>query len=486
MTLSSSDAQANSVMSVMFTRLDAYQSAILALTGFHGAGELQGDAYESGKAYGLDVLVPLIRGAILLSENLGQATSKLPSKYRSEVWREDLDSEKLESDIVKCERSLVSLQGAHRLLEKSDDVTPEELLKLETEIYRLMDEKERYQELLNKLMAFDGNSNSVFDGMNPVAEAMNTGLGQIQTSFANFDGEFHLPSAEESGWINTLNGAWAKRDARIEKAKIEAANKVKKAMNESADEARKAGKITDKEHKDLLSKINKAYDDFINISPQEFAKELITSVGQDYVSNSASEYFVNYILPKSPAIAQQLKGYIGKALVKYGLIASIQSSGTPLNNAVSSTINSADNLAGNAANSIDEAGEAGAALAGNSSFNKHLPTAIGSGLDFTLQVYGGEDVGDAAVKTVAHTGISLIGQGVGKVAGAGAAALSTYLFPLSAPYAPAIGAAVDTTVSGAFSFVGSSIFDNVYEPLKEEVTKGWDNFVDAFNAAVFD
>ena len=81
MVLSSSDAQGQTMSSVGKTRVDAYNSAVKALSNFNGASDLQGSAYDSGKQYGVSVITPLIKGAIMYSEYLSEAVPKLPSKY---------------------------------------------------------------------------------------------------------------------------------------------------------------------------------------------------------------------------------------------------------------------------------------------------------------------------------------------------------------------------------------------------------------------
>lgn len=86
---------------------------------FNGTGDLQGSAYDSGKKYGVSVITPLIKGAIMYSEYLSEAVPKLPSKYRSEVGDEDLDSAVLESEI-QTNSSISSLRGSLHAMEGSD------------------------------------------------------------------------------------------------------------------------------------------------------------------------------------------------------------------------------------------------------------------------------------------------------------------------------------------------------------------------------
>ena len=56
----------------------------------------------------------------MYSEYLSEAVPKLPSKYRSEVGGEDLDSAVLESEIQSLESSISSLRGTFRAMESSD------------------------------------------------------------------------------------------------------------------------------------------------------------------------------------------------------------------------------------------------------------------------------------------------------------------------------------------------------------------------------
>ena len=53
----------------------------------------------------------------MYSEYLSEAVPKLPSKYRSEVGGEDLDSAVLEREIQSLESSISSLRGTFRAME---------------------------------------------------------------------------------------------------------------------------------------------------------------------------------------------------------------------------------------------------------------------------------------------------------------------------------------------------------------------------------
>ena len=451
MVLKSSDTQATSVQGVMANRMEGYRSAVLALSSFNETTELSSVAYDSGKSYGMGVLVPLMQGFVMLLENVSEGTTALPKKYRSEVWHSDLDSATLESDIAKCQSSLKSLRGAFRLLDSSDDRDSELCTKIETRIYQLADEERDLQDKLNKLIAFNNNSNSVFGDLEAVATAMEMGINQIRLEFSNFDGEFHLPIGEQANWINTLNNAWAKRAKSMEETRNEAVKKVKESLKSAAYDALESGVITETEYKSMIAQIDEAAKEFLKHPVGQFVDEMFKSSVQDYISDKSADFIIRRILPNSPEIALKLKAHIGNALIKYGLAASIQSSGTPMSSAVSSALNATDELATAAANGLDEAGNIGSALSESSKFSKYLPSVIGGLIDFGLQLKDGENVGDAAVKAITHT---IIGM--------------------------AVGATSLTTLPALIITVGLGMaFDWVYNTYKDDVVKGFNDFKDS-------
>ena len=141
---------------------------------------------------------------------------------------------------------------------------------------------------------------------------------------------------------------------------------------------------------------------------QEFGKESLSSWLQDTASKGFVNYITSFILPGSPLLAQQLKNYIGKTLTKVGTSALLStSSGSIANQVISKGIDIVSDFAVPVANSLDDLGRAGSALVSNSQFTKYLPYGIGAAIDFGVQVFQGKPVGEAAIKTAAHTAINI-------------------------------------------------------------------------------
>ena len=411
MVLSSSDAQGQTMSSVGKTRVDAYNSAVKALSNFNGASDLQGSAYDSGKQYGVSVITPLIKGAIMYSEYLSEAVPKLPSKYRSEVGDEDLDSAVLESEIQNLESSISSLRGSLHAMEGSDHADKSLLQNISSRMDGLTSQKNEKMDKLRKLNLFAGSSNEVFSGegevgpINTLIQSIQIGLSQIQAEFTNFSGTFHMP--KETSWITDISTQWEERE---KKSQLD--EDSKKALDR-LEKDKKEGKISNDTYQSLRSGIISGGVAFLN----ELAKSKVIEKGvEGFVK------FVWKILAYNPQNTQ------------YGLVGAVAGGGTttiPINV--------------NPAYSQFVSGVA-----------KYGAPIIGAAIDFTMQVNDGANIVDAGIKTSAHVAI-----------GVGAAKLGS---AIGSALVPGAG----TVVGGAIGFVagvaGSMLFDFVYDN-KDKIAK---------------
>ena len=214
MVLGSSDKQGQTMASVGEARMASYDQAISALSAFDNAGDLQGAAYDSGKHYGMNVITPLLKGAIMYTELMSEAVPKLPSKYRSEVGGEDLDSEVLESEIRSLEASLHSIRGMYNAMVGDESTSASTLSSLSNRMDDLLKQRNERMDKLRKLNMFAGSSNEVFsvgEGsslVDDLAQNLQTGLSQIETEFSSFSGTFPKHSVNTLGWAKNIEGEW--------------------------------------------------------------------------------------------------------------------------------------------------------------------------------------------------------------------------------------------------------------------------------------
>lgn len=263
MVLGSSDAQGQTMSSVGKARVTAYNSAVTALSNFNGVGDLQGSAYDSGKQYGVSVITPLIKGAIMYSEYLSEAVPKLPSKYRSEVGGEDLDSAVLESEIQSLESSISSLRGTFRAMEDSDHADKSLLQNISSRMDSLTSQKNEKMEKLRKLNLFAGSSNEVFSGegaksMDTVVKNMASGLNMIQGDFASFGGTFPKHSGKTLNWAKSIEGEWDKK-AKIDEDYQKVLEKIKDGKELNEDDVKKINAYKKRySNRELPKNVNKA------------------------------------------------------------------------------------------------------------------------------------------------------------------------------------------------------------------------------------
>ena len=229
--------------SVGKARVTAYNSAVTALSNFNGAGDLQGSAYDSGKKYGVSVITPLIKGAIMYSEYLSEAVPKLPSKYRSEVGNEDLDSAVLESEIQSLESSISGIRGTYRAMEGSDHADRNLLKSISDRMDTLTSQKNEKMDKLRKLNLFAGSSNEVFSGegaksMDTVVKNLASGLNMIQGDFASFGGTFPKHSGKTLNWAKSIEGEWDKK-AKIDEDYQKVLEKIKDGKELNEDDVKK-------------------------------------------------------------------------------------------------------------------------------------------------------------------------------------------------------------------------------------------------------
>ena len=213
MSLGNSTSQGSSTSSISSSRISAYNGAISSLNSFIGASNLQGNAYSSAKSYASTVLIPLIQGAILLSEAVSNAVTTFPNRYTSEVAGESLDSEVLEAQIATYQAAY-DRSSAWLTSEMSKKVLNESsILRAQQSMARNLGKVTELQEKLDKLMAFNASSPSLFDEISGLYSAVSQGLSQVSNSFSSYNGTFSLPSQEELAWTTTITTAWEEREA---------------------------------------------------------------------------------------------------------------------------------------------------------------------------------------------------------------------------------------------------------------------------------
>ncbi|MBF0818798.1 T7SS effector LXG polymorphic toxin [Streptococcus acidominimus] len=239
MYLGSSDQQAQSVGSVLGNRLNAYQSLQASLSQFiHDSASLSGHTYDSAKAYSQQILHPLIKGCILLDEAVNTACSKLPSQYRSQVDQVDLKEDELMEQIYKTDLFISRYMELIALEYRQDPPSYSYISSLRSSEDRYRSLKQKLEEKLQKLRAFDGSSVYLFSNIQPLIAAVQAGMRQATSSWNAETKVFTLPPAKDMDWVKQVDERWTEREDKIIQADLEiSAQKLSEISAISIDQA---------------------------------------------------------------------------------------------------------------------------------------------------------------------------------------------------------------------------------------------------------
>ncbi|SFC05512.1 LXG domain of WXG superfamily protein [Streptococcus gallolyticus] len=215
MILEDSQSQAQTTTSYCQHQLEGYQAIQQAINQFVSDTEsLKGKAYDSARAFAETVLTPLARGGELYEETLSQLISKLPNDYIEMVdgksWREDELLQRIDQqqqclnvlEEAELQLSLISVMSLER--KTSLHQYHAELIEIHAEL------KRTYEEILEKLYAFDTYSASIFDSLADIDTQMTLGLSQIGDSWNAQTGTFQTMA--NMSWATVLNNQYAVKD----------------------------------------------------------------------------------------------------------------------------------------------------------------------------------------------------------------------------------------------------------------------------------
>lgn len=265
-------------------RIASYNEAISALSAFDNAGDLKGAAYDSGKQYGMNVITPLLKGAIMYTELVSEAVPKLPSKYQSEVGGEDLDSEVLESEIRSLEASLHGIRWMYYAMVGDESTSTSTLSSLLNRMDSLTGQRNEKMDKLRKLNLFAGSSNEVFSAgegsslVDNLAQNLQTGLSQIQTEFSSFSGTFPKHSVHTLGWAKNIEGEWDKK-AKIDEDYQNVLEKIKDGKELNEDDVKKIDAYKNRySNRELPENVKEAVKEEHRRNSKEISKEEAASI----------------------------------------------------------------------------------------------------------------------------------------------------------------------------------------------------------------
>lgn len=207
------DSQASSTGTMIEQQLKAYESLETSLTQIeNSASRLSGQAYDSFRSFVTSVVQPLKEAGVALVEATQESVKKLPASYRSEVADEDLQEEKLVSDIEQCDRMIAIFHAEINEIAASKSTSAGDFQRLQRlqriqglnvleSIFKAT--KKKLQEKLNKLRAFNASSPSIFWEIDVLAQAIQIAVNQINVAWNPNTGMYSIP--KDLSWSDLVN-----------------------------------------------------------------------------------------------------------------------------------------------------------------------------------------------------------------------------------------------------------------------------------------
>lgn len=201
------DSQATSTGTMVEQQLKAYEALETSLTQIeNSASRLSGQAYDSFRTFVTSVVKPLKEAGIALADATQESVKKLPESYRSEVADEDLQEDKLVSDIEECKRMIAIFHAEINEIAASQSTSAGDFQRLQG-LQRIeasfQKAKNEFQEKLNKLRAFNGMSPSIFWEIDVLAQAIRIAVNQINVAWDPNTGMYSIP--KDLSWSDLVN-----------------------------------------------------------------------------------------------------------------------------------------------------------------------------------------------------------------------------------------------------------------------------------------
>ena len=213
MILGMAESQTQDIKNLVTKQNEAYTELQKSLSEFIlQTDKLKGVTYDSAKKYCAVVIEPLVRGCILLNEEISRANENYISTYKSEVDTVSLKQQELERLIREAEGQIRRIQHLLNLLYQEDPISYSQISMAEEnkETYRKL--KNELEEKLRKLLAFNAKSPSIFSEVEVLKSSVDQGIAQAEKSWSPTSKTFNLPSRSDMGWLEAIEGKWLEKD----------------------------------------------------------------------------------------------------------------------------------------------------------------------------------------------------------------------------------------------------------------------------------
>ncbi|MBJ8031104.1 AHH domain-containing protein [Bacillus cereus group sp. N21] len=221
-------SQTQSMNAVCTATIQGMEQAIQSIDAFTSDTVLQGQTYDSAKAFFAETFRPLAQGIIYLCEELIRQNDAFPSQFQSKVASTDVIEQEILEQIQEIDRMKTSMEAVSQAM-------PIPGMDAMANLFTVM--RKKLQEKLDHLHEFNQTSSDNYSTAIQLAASIATGLAEVQS------GKGFSPA---SGTFSTqgLNMEWTTSIQLIEEERARRAEKLLKSS--SIEEGKMCGKLPEK------------------------------------------------------------------------------------------------------------------------------------------------------------------------------------------------------------------------------------------------
>ncbi|MGG0276945.1 deaminase domain-containing protein [Bacillus rhizoplanae] len=219
--------QSQSMNAMCIATIQGMEQAINSIDAFAFDAVLQGQTYDSAKAFFAQTFRPLAQGIIYLCEELIRQNNAFPNDFQSQVATTDVIEQEILDQIREIERTKAGIEVISSTLPG---------MQVMVNIFDAM--KRKLQEKLEHLYEFNYTSSSNYDTALQLAASIATGLAEVQSGKG-------FNAASGTFTTQGLNMEWTVSIQKIAEDKAREAEELKTEMSDSNSEKSMLKKVWD-------------------------------------------------------------------------------------------------------------------------------------------------------------------------------------------------------------------------------------------------
>ncbi|KAA0761483.1 T7SS effector LXG polymorphic toxin [Bacillus sp. SH5-2] len=164
--------QTQSMNAICTATIQGMEQAIQSIDAFTSDTVLQGQTYDSAKAFFAETFRPLAQGIIYLCEELIRQNDAFPSQFQSQVASTDVIEQEILEQIREIDRMIASTEAINQAMPIPD---------MDTMVNLFAVMKRKLQEKLEHLYEFNQTSSDNYSTAIQLAASIATGLAEVQS-----------------------------------------------------------------------------------------------------------------------------------------------------------------------------------------------------------------------------------------------------------------------------------------------------------------